>query len=176
MFVLWHAYGVIWSSTGRKPFLGDAPLFTDERNRPFCREMFNLYLRHLMVHRLGYSQTDYCGHSFRIGAATTAAAVGIEDHMIKTLGRWKSSCYERYIHSDQSLVKEALQRLSATVKTSLVFVFFWCVFCSCCLLTSFLCIIITHYTDFSSFVLLYARLKNGTYYVTGYGVRPSVCP
>ena len=67
-------------------FLGDAPLFTDERYCPFCREMFISYLRHL-IHKLGYSQADYCGHSFTVGAVTTAAAVSIDDHMIKTLGR-----------------------------------------------------------------------------------------
>ena len=49
------------------------------------------------LERAGVDQTKYCGHSFRIGAATTAAARGVEDAMIKTLGRWESVTYLRYI-------------------------------------------------------------------------------
>ena len=38
---------------------------------------------------LGLPQDDYAGHSFRIGAATTTSQKGLEDSMIKTLGRWQ---------------------------------------------------------------------------------------
>ena len=39
----------------------------------------------------------YAGHSFRIGAATTAIAGGIPVDVIKTLGRWKSQAYQLYV-------------------------------------------------------------------------------
>ena len=42
-------------------------------------------------------QDQYCGHSLRIGAATTAAAKGLEDSIIKTLGRWESVVYLQYV-------------------------------------------------------------------------------
>ena len=45
----------------------------------------------------GIDDTKYAGHSFRIGAATSAAAVGVEDSLIKTLGRWESSAYLAYV-------------------------------------------------------------------------------
>ena len=47
----------------------------------------------------------------RIGAATTAAAVGLPPWLIKTLGRWSSDCYERYIKSPQPLILEVSQKL-----------------------------------------------------------------
>ena len=43
---------------------------------------------------------DYAGHSFRIGAATTAAVMGLEDSAIQTLGKWESSSFRRYIRQD----------------------------------------------------------------------------
>jgi len=33
-------------------------------------------------------QSKYCGHSFRIDAATTTTSRGMEDSIIKTLGRY----------------------------------------------------------------------------------------
>ena len=45
----------------------------------------------------GLDTSNFNRHSFRIGAATTAAARGMENSMIKTLGHWESDAYQRYV-------------------------------------------------------------------------------
>ena len=48
---------------------------------------------------VGIEKSKYCGHSLRIGmaTATTAAAKGVDDSVIKTLGRWESIAYLQYV-------------------------------------------------------------------------------
>ena len=47
----------------------------------------------------GIDPSRYSGHSFRIGAATSAALAGLPDHTINMLGRWESSAYALYIRT-----------------------------------------------------------------------------
>ena len=51
--------------------------------------------------KAGLSPRDYAGHSFRIGAATTARACGLNDSTIQMLGRWSSSAYLAYIKTSR---------------------------------------------------------------------------
>jgi len=53
----------------------------------------------------GHSAVKYAGHSFGIGVATTVAQCGMEDSLIKTLGRWESSAYMRYIRTPQATLQ-----------------------------------------------------------------------
>ena len=50
-----------------------------------------------LLQQAGYQQCLYSSHSFRIGTATTAAAVGLLAWLIKSLGRWSSDAYQTYI-------------------------------------------------------------------------------
>ena len=63
----------------------------------------------------GMDVRHFNSHSFRIGAATTAAACGIEDSLIQALGRWKSSAFTTYIQTPKdSLISVSSILLSST--------------------------------------------------------------
>ena len=74
----------------------DGPLFIFKDGRPLTRQRLVTALREVLQ-VAGVDQSKYSGHSFRIGAATTAAARGMEDSVIKTLGRWNSVAYLQYV-------------------------------------------------------------------------------
>lgn len=77
------------------------PLFRFADGRTLSRQLFVEAVRD-GLQKAGIDQSKYCGHSFRIGAATTAAARGIEDSLIKTLGRWESLAYLQYVKLPRS--------------------------------------------------------------------------
>ena len=54
-------------------------------------------------------------HSFRIGAATAAGSAGLPTWLIKTLGRWSSDCYERYIRTPKDVLVSVPCQLTANV-------------------------------------------------------------
>ena len=50
---------------------------------------------------------DFSSHSFRNGAATSAARAGIPDHLIQVFGHWKSNAYKQYIRTPPDLITRA---------------------------------------------------------------------
>ena len=80
---------------------GEGPFFTFEDGRWLTRERFVSEVRKALT-ELGYNCSLYAGHSFRIGAATTAAQRGVQDSLIKTLGRWESTAYMVYMRSQHT--------------------------------------------------------------------------
>ena len=77
---------------------GNAPgqLFHFEDHTPLTKSKFTSEFRRLL-NQAGIDSTSYAGHSFRVGAASTAASAGVEDSLIQTLGRWKSNAYHTYV-------------------------------------------------------------------------------
>ena len=64
------------------------PFFVSRVKTPVTKAWLVQQVRHVL-RSLGLPQDDYAGHSFRIGAATSAALAGIEDSTIQALGRWR---------------------------------------------------------------------------------------
>lgn len=89
----------------------DDPLFITDTGYPLSRPVFIQYLRRVL-HGLREDTSHYTGHSFRIGAATTAANANVQDHLIKTLGRWSSECYQRYIRTPPAVLAQAQYSMS----------------------------------------------------------------
>ncbi len=85
-------------------------LFLSADGRPLTKSRFILKIREALSY-LGIDSSQYAGHSFRIGAATTAAAQGIQDSVIQMLGRWRSSAYQLYIRTP----KDKLARYSSII-------------------------------------------------------------
>ena len=79
----------------------NGPLFKFEDGRVLTRQRFVAIVKE-GLQRAGIDSSKYNGHSFRISAATTAAAKGIEDSIIKTLGRWESVAYLQYVKIPRS--------------------------------------------------------------------------
>ncbi|XP_056612821.1 nuclear pore complex protein DDB_G0274915-like [Triplophysa dalaica] len=86
------------------------PLFVDDFNRHTTRFWFQKHLKLVLI-QSGIPADNFSSHSFRIGAATTAAQKGLSQHQIQTLGRWSSEAFKSYIRSDRSHIKEAHRTL-----------------------------------------------------------------
>ncbi len=93
---------------GRSP----GPFFRFTSRVPLSREQLVKRMREALQPS-GMDVSKYSGHSFRIGAATVAAAVGVEDSLIKTLGRWQSSAYLLYVRIPRERLTAVSKRLAA---------------------------------------------------------------
>ena len=74
------------------------PLFLLANGHPLTRSVLVTKVRSALS-TSGMDVDKYSGHSFRIGAATTALRAGISDAKIKMLGRWESSAYQLYLQA-----------------------------------------------------------------------------
>lgn len=80
----------------RKHSSPSEPLFSFMDGLPISRQYFTQQLRSA----LAFCNLDlhlYKAHSFRIGAATTAASQGFSELQIQSMGRWNSGAFKKYI-------------------------------------------------------------------------------
>lgn len=89
----------------------NGPLFVFSDGRYLTRQRLVQHLRSALQH-CGINPAHYSGHSFRIGAASTAARAGVEDSAIQLLGRWHSAAYQRYIRTPREQLAAVSARLT----------------------------------------------------------------
>lgn len=89
-----------------------SPMFKFKDGTPLSRRALASNL-HTLLDLCSLQSNNYNTHSFRIGAATTAAAAGLPSWLIQILGRWRSDCYERYIHLPQATILQVPATMAA---------------------------------------------------------------
>jgi hypothetical protein len=87
------------------------PLLVTDTGSALTRNTFISALRHTLS-LTGVEPSLYSGHSFRSGASTSGAKAGLEVYMLKTLGRWSSDAYLRYIKTPLQSLRMAQLAMS----------------------------------------------------------------
>ena len=95
-----------------------APLFQAGRFHPLSHPAVTKTLR-LLLKQTGLDESQYASHSFRIGAATTAAAARLPVWLIKGLGCWSSNAYLTSIHQQPSLNSKVYKLVDGTSQPTL---------------------------------------------------------
>lgn len=78
----------------RPPCFGD--FFIHKNRSVLTKFQFNFILKSSLRY-LNLDVFNFTSHSFRIGAATEAARLGLDSSLIKRLGRWESDRYRIYV-------------------------------------------------------------------------------
>ena len=87
------------------------PLFSFQSGLLLTRSAAVHLLQDVSCHA-GLPYTSFKGHSFCMGAASTAAAAGLPDWLIKVLGQWLSDCYQLYIRTPCNVLLSATPRMA----------------------------------------------------------------
>ena len=93
---------------GEHPHRHSGPLFTLTSGKFLTRRNVSDVTKTLLS-MAGIDPTSYSSHSYRIGAATSAAAAGL---LVKTLGRWRSSAYQGYIRTSPQVLCTATAKIA----------------------------------------------------------------
>jgi len=89
-------------------------LYEYSNGQRLTRERFTAIVRNLLASCGESNCSQYASHSFRIGAATTAAAAGVPESTIRAAGRWKSDACLIYIRTpDRAKAAVAAQMCSS---------------------------------------------------------------
>ena len=86
--------------------LEGGPLFCFADGKPIPRTFFTKYLK-LCLTFCGLDIKLYSSHSFRIGSASYLASLGLSDTQIRTMGRWDSNAFLRYIRNQRFILNNS---------------------------------------------------------------------
>eukprot|EP00117_Sycon_ciliatum_P044975 scpid54702/ scgid32372/ len=92
---------------------GGDHLFTYANGQPLTRNAVSSELRNLLPLCGVTDPSAYASHSFRIGAATSAAMAGVPEHIIRIMGRWRSDAVHRYIRAATADTLRVSRQLAA---------------------------------------------------------------
>ena len=95
-----------------RPKTGDsAPLLIHADGSPLSREQFVSMVKKTLQ-AVNLNDSLYSGNSFRIGAASQAAAAGVPAYFIKMLGCWESEDYQLYIRTPRASLAAVSQLIA----------------------------------------------------------------
>ena len=83
------------------------PLFTFANGSFLTRADINNILRDT-----SNGAANISSHSLRIGAASTAAAMGCPKYLIQSMGRWSSDCFRRYIRLSDTTIRNTSRAMA----------------------------------------------------------------
>ena len=87
------------------------PLFCFQSEAFLSRDRLSFQLRSLLDN-VGMDSSSYTSHSFQIGAASSAAAAGLPEHLIQRMGRCASECFKTYVRSNTQVLRSVVCRKS----------------------------------------------------------------
>nr|XP_006813956.1 PREDICTED: uncharacterized protein LOC102807347 [Saccoglossus kowalevskii] len=102
----YQAYKALHSSVAH------LPAFQFANSNFLTRQAVSNHIRDLLTRASVPDVNHYTTHSFRSGAATTAADANLPDWLIKALGRWRSDAYQTYIRTPPSIIRSVPGHLS----------------------------------------------------------------
>ena len=94
---------VLWIDVGLLFFCFQSGAF-------LLRDRLSFQLRSLLDN-VGMDSSSYTC-SFLIGAASSAAAAELPEHLIQRMGRWTSECFKTYVRSNIQVLRSAVCRTS----------------------------------------------------------------
>ena len=87
-----------------------SPLFCLRDGSPLSRSQFVDWLRDALE-RAYLPSKLFAPHSLQRGFATSCSTANVPDHLIKTLGRWSSDCYQSYIDTPNAAIARTHETL-----------------------------------------------------------------